>query len=306
MSAAANFLPAERRGEPPERYSKAPLVQVSGGACMFIDGIPPISTLEQACLPGCRRFETRPRQLLRSNPALRSCGPVAEPRVAIVHGVVPALVHLRLRARGRPPRPGNGSLTGHSSCLPSPQAAYLLADACLRPALLGHQLIACLAAGEQQAQQLSMEPQAEPQHLAHLAATWESREPLHVLLAQLEVSGAAAGRRMRWFVLGLTGPCTRGAPRALPPTPPAGAHLALTCAIGELPMNGHSLRSPYTPCSSLLLRRAPHATPQGVSEADAEDAVRPLVNSLMRSEARVLAEAAPPGRLEGPALLRLL
>lgn len=191
MSAAANFLPAERRGEPPERYSKAPLVQVSGGACMFIDGIPPISTLEQACLPGCRRFETRPRQLLRSNPALRSCGPVAEPRVAIVHGVVPALVHLRLRARGRPPRPGNGSLTGHSSCLPSPQAAYLLADACLRPALLGHQLIACLAAGEQQAQQLSMEAQAEPQHLACLAAAWESREPLHVLLAQLEVSGAA-------------------------------------------------------------------------------------------------------------------
>lgn len=48
------------------------------------------------------------------------------------------------------------------------------------------------------------------------------------------------------------------------------------------------------------------ASVQGLSEAAAEEAVRPLVNSLMRSEGQALIKAASAGGLEPDALLQLL
>lgn len=58
-------------------------------------------------------------------------------------------------------------------------------------------------------------------------------------------------------------------------------------------------------CSRLLPPRHARLLRQGISEADAEGAVRPAVNSLMRSEGPLLAKAAANGGLEPSALLEL-
>ncbi|KAL4433789.1 hypothetical protein ABPG75_000230 [Micractinium tetrahymenae] len=132
-----------------------------------------------------------------------------------------------------------GRVPDKYSKAPLVQLAYRLADACLRPALLGGQLIACSLQAEalspiqqpQQEEEEEEELQLDPEELARLAAAWESAEPPHVLLARL----------------------------------------------------------------------------MDVSETEAEEAVRSVVNGLMRGEGEQLTKAkAAGGALEGPMLLGLL
>ncbi|KAL4450736.1 hypothetical protein ABPG77_001092 [Micractinium sp. CCAP 211/92] len=83
------------------------------------------------------------------------------------------------------PAEQRGDVPERYSKVPAVQAAYRLADSCLRPALLGRQLIACLMLDGQNGLEAGFKVNLDPEGLTSLAAAWESTDPLHALLARL-------------------------------------------------------------------------------------------------------------------------